>query len=149
MVSMTQVGVAKGPLLPNVRAEVSGRLGAAGVAAATAITITGISGAGAHSAGREPRQRQRPEAGRPEGTAGSGGRYLCHHTRVLLSDRKWLLMPSCLCLCSRRWCRRSLQHMGTPPPTLINACRSWIRMRLWLRSNRPSAATPTGNCEVT
>lgn len=144
MVSMTQVGVAKGPLLPNVRAEVSGRLGAASVAAAATI-----SGAGANSPGREPRQCQRPEAGQPEGTAGSGGQYLCHHTRVLFSDRKWLLMPSCLCLCSRRWCRRSLQQMGTPPPTPTNACRSWIRMRLWLRSNRPSAATPTGNREVT
>lgn len=147
MVSMTQVGVAKGPLLPNVRAEVSGRLGAAGVAAT--VAIASISGAGANSAGREPRQRQRPEAGRPEGTAGSGGRYLCHHTRVLLGDRKSLLMPSCLCLCSRRRCRRSHQQMGTPPPTPTNACRSWIRMRLWLRSNRPLAVTPTGNCEVT
>lgn len=98
MVSMTQVGVAKGPLLPNVRAEVSGRLGAAGIAAAAAIAS--ILGAGANSADREPRQPQHPEAGRPEGTAGSGGRYLCHHTRSLLSDRKWLLMPSCLCLCS-------------------------------------------------
>lgn len=147
MVSMTQVGVAKGPLLPNVRAEVSGRLGAASVAAAA--TIGSISGAGANSAGREPRQRQRPEAGRPEGTAGSGGQYLCRHTTVLLSDRKRLLMPSCLCLCSRRRCRHSLQQTGTPPPTPTNACRSWIRMRLWLRSNRPSAATPTGNCEVT
>ena len=53
-----QVGVAEGSLLSSVRAEVSGRLGAAGVVVGDAVQRTG-----ADSAGRESRQRRDPETG--------------------------------------------------------------------------------------
>ena len=76
-----QVGVAEGSLLPSLSAEVSGRLGASGVAVGDPVSRPG-----AESAGREPRQRRRPETRGAEVPTGSGGEtsetmFTSRHTR--------------------------------------------------------------------
>lgn len=68
-----QVGVAEGSLLPFLCAEVSGRLGASGVAVSDLV-----SRAGADSAGRELRQRRHPETRGADDASGSGGEPRLH-----------------------------------------------------------------------
>lgn len=86
-----QVGVAEGSLLSVLCAQVSGRLGAPGIACGNAS----FQMSGADSAGREPHRHGGPET-RAVDPAGSGGEHLRRHTVVLLTDRKRMLITSCL-----------------------------------------------------